>query len=442
MKNRIKRWLGILAASTLLAGGATLAVAAPASATNISQTCTVATLEPHRALQNGDHINIDVTKDGQKFQVNAYVDQNIHGGYGPTKLGLRLTTPNGQFQVPLKAEEVETGKLTFKFGEYLSGQYTVEWIQFNDHYFNQDRNPANFLECNGRTPLPAVANIFVHPATCDAPGRAEWGLVVNATKDNPVLDQTPGEHSADATAIFGTIFANGTRFQKIPYTIEPQLDPNKEPCIPPIPAGEMTYGEWSAPAFDCHNKAGDEVGITRLLTSVPYAWDPITRTYVLNPDGAEQVVERDVYIVTEADIKGLDCPVVTPPTEPEPTPTPTPTPDPTPTPTPTPTPDVTPAPEPTPTPESSVTPAPEPVSATSPLTCDDFQTQGLAQYALASYPNLDEDNDGIACEALPTGERAALAATGGTGIGTLAAGGVALLLVGGLLYGVRRLVKA
>lgn len=432
MKNRIKRWLGILAASTLLAGGATLAVAGPASATYTDQTCTVATLEPHRALQNGDHINIDVTKDGQKFQVNAYVDQNIHGGYGPTKLGLRLNTPNGQFQVPLSENEVLSGVLTFPFGEYLSGAYTIEWIQFNDHYFNQGRDPGKFLDCNGRDPLPAVASIVITPATCEAPGSVVWGSVINATKDTEELDQTPGDHVARATAKVNTIFPNGTRFLEIPYTIEPQLDPNKEPCIPPIPAGEMTYGEWSTPAFDCHNKVGDEVGITRLLTSVPYAWDPITRTYVLNPDGAEQVVERDVYIVTEADIKGLDCPVVTPPTEPEPTPTPTPTP----------TPDVTTAPEPTPTPEPSVTPSPEPEPASSPLTCDDFQTQGLAQYALASYPNLDEDNDGIACEALPTGERAALAATGGAGVSTLAAGGVALLLVGGLLYGVRRLVKA
>jgi hypothetical protein len=87
-------------------------------------------------------------------------------------------------------------------------------------------------------------------------------------------------------------------------------------CRPPIPPGDLIEGEWSKPAVTCESKVGDEVGIVRELTSIPRGWDEETKTYVPRPEGAETVLQRDVHIVTAADLEGLeDCPVVTPPTE-------------------------------------------------------------------------------------------------------------------------------
>ena len=37
----------------------------------------------------------------------------------------------------------------------MSGSnYTVEWGQFNSVYFNQDRDPSKFIECDGTPPPP------------------------------------------------------------------------------------------------------------------------------------------------------------------------------------------------------------------------------------------------------------------------------------------------
>ena len=81
-------------------------------------------------------------------------------------------------------------------------------------------------------------------------------------------------------------------------------------CIAPQPEDDVTYGEWSKPVITCDSEVGDEVEVTREVTTTPY---------VLSENGwvpGEAVVttETDTYTVTEADIEALDCAVVTPPT--------------------------------------------------------------------------------------------------------------------------------
>lgn len=108
---------------------------------------------------------------------------------------------------------------------------------------------------------------------------------------------------------------------------------------------------------------------------------------------------------------------------PPPTPSPTPTPEPSPTPTPSfipiPEPSSMPTPEPTPAesipPEEPATaPAQEPIEPVEPAAppaqevpaisgdarCSDFSTWAEAQAALPNNPQLDGDDDGVACESL------------------------------------------
>ena len=182
---KIRKWLTTLVVGVLAAGGLVTATALPASANNIDITCTTAWLEPHLALQNGDHNNNDISAGGQKFQTNAYVDRNIAGGYDT--LGLRLTTPKGQIQVPLTESEVKSGRLTFNFGQYLTGKYTVEWAQFNNSYFNQDRKPNKFLDCGKEQEQPKKVVVCKYVST---PGLGERPshlieVSVNALKDFP-----------------------------------------------------------------------------------------------------------------------------------------------------------------------------------------------------------------------------------------------------------------
>lgn len=84
--------------------------------------------------------------------------------------------------------------------------------------------------------------------------------------------------------------------------------------VAPLPEDEAIFGPWSEPVVNCDTEVGDEVGITREVTSI---W------YTRGEDGEavrheETVLEHDVVVIEDGNLEGLECPVVT-----EPTPTPT-----------------------------------------------------------------------------------------------------------------------
>lgn len=145
--------------------------------------CAVWTFYPGQKLKNGDHINMDIVINGVKKQANAYVDQNIPGGFNG--LGLRINTWNGsQVTVPLTEAEVNTGTLTFNYASYLpeDERFVVEWVQMNSTYFNQDRDPSKFFVCGDEpttpTELPATPDV-VDPC---GPDNATW-VVPEDTKN-------------------------------------------------------------------------------------------------------------------------------------------------------------------------------------------------------------------------------------------------------------------
>lgn len=105
-------------------------------------TCDTTEFSVGRALENGDHINMDIAQGDKKFQVNAYVDRNIPGGYDT--LGLRFSDGTSR---PLAQEEVVAGVIEFQYGDLIEGDYTVEWVQYNSTYFNQDRDSEKFVDC-------------------------------------------------------------------------------------------------------------------------------------------------------------------------------------------------------------------------------------------------------------------------------------------------------
>lgn len=110
--------------------------------------CDVATNYPGRSLTNGDHINMDIVQGGQTFQVTAAVD--IRQSQDPASesgLVLRVNAPGGPYTLPISNEQKNSGILSFAYASYLTGTFTVEWVQFNSTYFNQDRDAAEFLVC-------------------------------------------------------------------------------------------------------------------------------------------------------------------------------------------------------------------------------------------------------------------------------------------------------
>jgi hypothetical protein len=90
--------------------------------------------------------------------------------------------------------------------------------------------------------------------------------------------------------------------------------------VPEQPADKVVEGEWSAPEYDCDNEAGDEVLITRTVTTTPYVWDAESYEWVEGEPVVEQ--EPGVYVVTSADIEALECVTPTPPVSTPPASTP------------------------------------------------------------------------------------------------------------------------
>ena len=110
--------------------------------------CLTATNFQGRALTNGDHINMDIVQGGVKFQINAQIDiRQSQDPVSESGLVVRVNAPGGPFTLPLSNAERNSGVFAFAYSTYLSGQWTVEWVQFNSTYFNQNRDAGQFLIC-------------------------------------------------------------------------------------------------------------------------------------------------------------------------------------------------------------------------------------------------------------------------------------------------------
>lgn len=192
----MKKTLTTLAITALaLLGALSVPAAAHAGGTEPEVTCDYAGFNTGRALSSGDHVNMDIVQDGKKFQLNAYVDRNIQGGFDT--LGIRI---NGHPPIPLTEAQVKTGVLKFDYAQYLPATtpHKVEWVQYNSLYFNQDRNPAKFLDCAGEPPvvpekpLPVTETTRTETKDCetkvilirDTTTTTDWKLVDNVWVQN------------------------------------------------------------------------------------------------------------------------------------------------------------------------------------------------------------------------------------------------------------------
>lgn len=135
-------------------------------------TCDVATNYTGRALTNGDHINMDIVQNGRKFQVNAQIDRRqSQDPASESGLVVRVNAPGGPYTLPLTNAQRDSGVFAFTYSTYLSDAFTVEWVQFNSTYFNQNRDETRFLVCGDLptdklvTPTASMVDL-----TCDAAG--------------------------------------------------------------------------------------------------------------------------------------------------------------------------------------------------------------------------------------------------------------------------------
>lgn len=201
--------------------------------------CSAATLVDGRALNNSDHINIDVTRGGSKFQVNIDIDdvQASDGITSASGLLVRVKVDGKQVLVrPVTILERDSGVISVSYGSYISGSYVIEWAQFSGtgRYFNQDRDTAKFLKC-GSDVADAAASVTITPATCDAAATLVLGATTHAT-----WGAVTGSYSVTATAADGhafpadssagvTVSADG-KTKTFTGTLDPKKNPYSDDC--------------------------------------------------------------------------------------------------------------------------------------------------------------------------------------------------------------------
>lgn len=166
MTKKIIAW-GLLVVLVL---GSIFAFTAPADATtNPEQTleCEVIGVDYMRPLVNGDHINMEIQRpDGSKYQVNAYVDRNVAGGYNT--LGLRI---NGFDPIPLTKEVIESGYLVWRYGDYINDDiYRVTFVQTNSTDTWPDKDCPEVPPTTEPTPTAPTATVTVPGETVTLPG--------------------------------------------------------------------------------------------------------------------------------------------------------------------------------------------------------------------------------------------------------------------------------
>ncbi|WP_439564825.1 hypothetical protein [Microcella sp.] len=115
----------------------------PAASTDVD--CTSIEFLVGRALNGSDHINVDIVYNGTRGQINVEINEvqpangdpaSTSGLYALYKFDA-IGLPN--VKLPISAADAAAGRIVFVYSTYLTGEWTIEWIQFNSTYFNKDR---------------------------------------------------------------------------------------------------------------------------------------------------------------------------------------------------------------------------------------------------------------------------------------------------------------
>ncbi len=158
----------------------------PTLQTSQSIDCTSAINGTGRPLVNGDHINMRVQYQGREIRLDSYVEQANRVGDPTSESGLliRTTVDGVQFSVPLSNQQVASGLLVVNYSSYLTGSWTVTWVQYNERY------AANLLPltCGTQTPA-ATGDVNLGTATCElgAPFIVEASLTGVSNANGSVL---------------------------------------------------------------------------------------------------------------------------------------------------------------------------------------------------------------------------------------------------------------
>ena len=174
--------------------------------------CTNATVFLNAALTNGNYINMKIRQNGVERSTQAYVDLWQSAGQGGVAnagsgLVLRITKLDGtQTYLPITLEQKNSGVLSYNYSAYITGTFTVTWIQFDGHNWHFGADGAT-LTC-GDLPKDASAALVVTQPTCEQGTTVTLGAISNATFGVPTITAT--SFSVVVTANTDHVFPDGS----------------------------------------------------------------------------------------------------------------------------------------------------------------------------------------------------------------------------------------
>jgi len=249
-----RRILAAFGSLTLVAALSVAAVAAPASAaptlaphtevtTGDGVDCSTITFDKGSPLDDSNYINAEFIQNGNDFQMNAEINADNDG-----HLYVLIHAPGGDVTYPLTDTERDSGVFTYHYSDYLNGEWTVHWIQYDGH----DGHYTGDLTCG--TPPPPVsasAAVDVTAATCLSPAILNYGATsfANFTATS-TPNGTKGALTGTATTPYSVIatsddnhtFADGTSTLTLSGELDPKVTgPSCEPAPACLPSSAVSY---------------------------------------------------------------------------------------------------------------------------------------------------------------------------------------------------------
>lgn len=200
--------------------------------------CTAATVYLGGKLTNGNYINMTVNINGQDKQLQAYVDiRQAQHPASESGLILRIQKPDGsQIFLPISNAQRDSGILTFNYSQYLTGSWTVKWVQFDGHnwHFGED---GNFLTCGTQE---ASAALVLTDANCTTGQTVAKGSIVGATWGE--ITYTGSNYSVTATALPGYTFPGNQTTKTFTGSLSPPKSGAEcQPVLQCLPKTAVSY---------------------------------------------------------------------------------------------------------------------------------------------------------------------------------------------------------
>lgn len=143
----------------------------PCASTDL--TCDVATLYKGSPLVDGEQIDIKVSHNGGPVQTltGKIETRQSYDPVSESGLVIRLKLESGDTTLPLTNAQKASGIFSVAYSSGWTGTWQVQWVQYNNKYFNQDYKAEKYKNCQRDIPVTIAAVPTSQDPTCSVDGK-------------------------------------------------------------------------------------------------------------------------------------------------------------------------------------------------------------------------------------------------------------------------------